>query len=105
MHRFASHASSGCAVLILMFGLTLPMFAQSAADDDLVKRGQGLILDTEDDLANVPHARNTAHFYPIGLICLIGSQHHVIKVNRTLVSAGPLDTLAHTTLTRLRPTI
>jgi Papain family cysteine protease len=64
MQRFASHASSGCAVLILMFGLTLPVFAQSAADDDLLKRGQGLILNTEDDLANVPHAPEYRAFLP-----------------------------------------
>ena len=51
-HLFAPYAavsgrsvvSSACAVLILMVGLGLPAFAQGAADDDLLKRGQGLIL-------------------------------------------------------------
>jgi hypothetical protein len=64
MHRFASYAPIACAILVLMFGLTLPVFAQSGADDDLLKRGQGLILDTEDDLANVPHAPDYRAFLP-----------------------------------------
>jgi hypothetical protein len=54
MHRFASHASSGRAVLNL--DVRAYTAGESAADHDLLKRGQGLILDTEDDLANVPHA-------------------------------------------------
>ena len=71
-HLFAPYAavsgrsvvSSACAVLILMVGLGLPAFAQGAADDDLLKRGQGLILDTEDDLANIPRTLDYRAFLP-----------------------------------------
>src|SRR5450830_1694152 len=54
LRRIEYSVHTACAVLVLMVGLGLPAFAQGAADDDLLKRGQGLILDTEDDLANIP---------------------------------------------------
>jgi hypothetical protein len=47
-----------------MFGLTLPLFAQSSADDDLLTRGQGLVLDTDDDLANIPYMSDYRSFLP-----------------------------------------
>jgi hypothetical protein len=40
----------GRVAALLIFGLTLPVFAQSGADDDLLKRGQGLILESIDVL-------------------------------------------------------
>jgi hypothetical protein len=57
------HVSFVGTVLAVMFCLTQPGFAQSAAEDDL-KRGQGLILDTEDDLANIPHTPDFRAFLP-----------------------------------------
>src|SRR5450756_546557 len=47
-----------------MVGLGLPAFALGAADDDLLKRGKGLILDTEDDLANIPRTPDYRAFLP-----------------------------------------
>jgi papain like protease len=72
IHRFVSYAtalcpnvlSTACAVLVLMFGLTLPAFAQGATDGSLHKRGEGLILDNEDDLANIPHTPDYRAFLP-----------------------------------------
>jgi hypothetical protein len=48
----------------LTVGTSLPVFAQSVADDDLLTRGQGLILDTEDDVANIPHAPEYRAYLP-----------------------------------------
>jgi hypothetical protein len=41
------------ACLSLLFGSAYAL-AQNVADDVLLKRGQGLILDTEEDLAGIP---------------------------------------------------
>jgi Papain family cysteine protease len=41
-------------VLLFMFGAPMPAFSQGAENDDVFRRGQGLILDTEDDLADFP---------------------------------------------------
>ena len=51
-NRFVAYASGACAVLILTFGLTLPVFPQ------------GLIPDTEDDLANIPRTPDYRAFLP-----------------------------------------
>jgi hypothetical protein len=51
-NRFVANASGVCAVLILTFGLTLPVFPQ------------GLIPDTEDDLANIPRTPDYRAFLP-----------------------------------------
>jgi hypothetical protein len=65
-HRFASYDAAvlssriiliTSAVFALVFGLAMPTFAQAAADDDISMRGQGLILDTDDDLASI-HRRS-----------------------------------------------
>jgi hypothetical protein len=39
-------------------------FAQNGPDVDLLKRGQGLILDTEEDLAGVPRTPEYRAFLP-----------------------------------------
>jgi hypothetical protein len=84
-----------------------PVVAQGPANDYLFKRGQGLILDTEDDLANIPRAPDYRAFLPdrVDLSDMIGFQRHVIKVIRTLASAGRSHTLARTTPTGLRTAI
>jgi hypothetical protein len=64
VRRFAAHVASACAVLTLVFQLALPVFAQNVPEDNLLKRGQGLILDTEDDLANIPRAPDYRAFLP-----------------------------------------
>jgi hypothetical protein len=72
MHILCDHARLSrtrfvlCAwvAVALTVGIALPVFAQSGADDDLLTHGQGLILDTEDDLANVPHAPEYRAYLP-----------------------------------------
>jgi hypothetical protein len=64
MLRFASHASTTFAVYVLVLALAPPVFAQGPTNDYLLKRGQGLILDTEDDLANIPRAPDYRAFLP-----------------------------------------
>jgi Papain family cysteine protease len=51
-NRFVANASAACALLILTFGLTLPVFSQ------------GLIPDSEDDLANIPRTPDHRAFLP-----------------------------------------
>jgi hypothetical protein len=48
----------------LMVAFALPVTAQSTADDDLLTRGQGLILDTEEDLVGIPHTPEYRAFLP-----------------------------------------
>jgi hypothetical protein len=62
--RFAVYVSCAWVAVALTVGTALPVFAQGAADDDLLTRGQGLILDTEDDVANVPHAPEYRAYLP-----------------------------------------
>ena len=72
MHILCDHARLSrtrfvlCAwvAVALTVGIALPVFAQGAADDDLLARGQGLILDTEQDLANIPHTSEYRAYLP-----------------------------------------
>jgi Papain family cysteine protease len=51
------------ACLSLLFGSAYAL-AQNVADDVLLKRGQGLILDTEEDLAGIPRTPEYRAFLP-----------------------------------------
>ena len=51
------------ACLSLLFG-SAGGLAQNVADDVLLKRGQGLILDTEEDLAGIPRTPEYRAFLP-----------------------------------------
>jgi hypothetical protein len=62
--RFVAHVSCAWVAVALTVGIALPVFAQGAADDDLLRRGQGLILDTEEDLANIPHTSEYRAYLP-----------------------------------------
>jgi hypothetical protein len=92
-NRFVAYASGACAVLILTFGVTLPVFPQ------------GLIPDTEDDLANIPRTPDYRAFLPERADLSDGFLRQVIKASRTLVSGGRSDTLVHITPRRLRAAI
>jgi hypothetical protein len=59
-----SVVSSACSVLVLMVGLALPAFSQSAADDDPQKHGRGLVFDTPEELAAVPQTSTYRAFLP-----------------------------------------
>jgi hypothetical protein len=59
-----SVVASACSVLVLMFGLALPVFAQSAADDDPQEHGRGAIFATPEELATVPQAPTYRAFLP-----------------------------------------
>jgi hypothetical protein len=92
-------------VFVLVLGFPLPVFPQSPAEDNSLKHGQGLILDTEDDLANIPRTPDYRASYPTGLTCPIGFQHPAIKASKTRVSGGRPHTLAHITPAKLRGAI
>jgi hypothetical protein len=51
-------------VLLFMFGAPLPAFSQGAQNDDVFRRGQGLVLDTEDDLADFPRIPTYRGYLP-----------------------------------------
>jgi C1A family cysteine protease len=51
------------ASFALVFCLAMPPFAQ-AADDDIALRGQGLILDTDEDLAGIPRTPDYRAYLP-----------------------------------------
>lgn len=71
-HQLASYAtvlspnvvSSACAVLVLMFGVALPAFAQSAAVDDPQEHGRGLVFDTPEELAAIPQTSTYRAYLP-----------------------------------------
>jgi hypothetical protein len=51
------------ACLFLLFG-SVGALAQNPAEDILLRRGQGLILDTEEDLAGIPRTPEYRAFLP-----------------------------------------
>jgi Papain family cysteine protease len=51
-------------VLLFMLGAPLPAFSQGVQNDDVFRRGQGLVLDTEDDLADFPRIPTYRGFLP-----------------------------------------
>ncbi|HSR77337.1 MAG TPA: C1 family peptidase [Xanthobacteraceae bacterium] len=63
-HLAVSRVASACAVIVLIPWLALGAFAQTASDSNFVKLGQGLIPDSEEDLADIPRAPDYRAFLP-----------------------------------------
>ena len=71
-HQFAlsatvlitNFAANAGAVFVLMFGLALPAFAQSAANDDPHEHGRGLVFDAPQELAAVPETPTYRAYLP-----------------------------------------
>lgn len=79
------------ACLSLLVG-SAEVLAQNPAENDLLEHGQGLILDTEEDLAGIPRTPEYRAFLPDRIDLSNRFPALVTKVGRTPVSAGPLDT-------------
>ena len=60
VRRFSLYLSTVCAVVVLVCGFPSP----SLTEDNPLNRGHGLILDTEDDLENIPRAPDYRAFLP-----------------------------------------
>jgi hypothetical protein len=54
----------GMPVFVLLLLVPIATLAQNTTGDDLLERGQGLIFDSEDDLANIPRTPEYRAFLP-----------------------------------------